>query len=121
MGKTRSKSERAKDRFHVFYFTNPSGSTAFRVAGNKPDGTRVRENFGNYKEALWRKAELELEAAGIVMPVRMVWTHLTDDQLRDGECATARLRELQKKFPSLAGKTLVDVVKWVIANKPPCE
>ena len=74
-----------KHRFHIVEFINPSGETAFRVAGYKTDGARVRENFKTQEEAVGRKAELDIEAANIVTTTatRMKATRLTDDEVKD--------------------------------------
>lgn len=101
-----------KHRFHVVEFINPSGETAFRVTGYKPDGARVRENFKTQEEAISRRAELDIESANIVTSTatRMKATRLTDDQVKDAERASAKLRE---KFPD---KTLLDCVEYLILN-----
>ncbi|MGZ5568494.1 MAG: hypothetical protein ACXWKG_15900, partial [Limisphaerales bacterium] len=89
----KSKAKRAgKERFHVTHFTNPSSESVFRVAGYKPDGTRVRENFRTHEEAIGRKAELDIEAANIVTTTatRLKATRLTDEQVKDAERAIAK-------------------------------
>ena len=102
----------AKERFHVVEFTNPSGETAFRVTGYKSDGSRVRENFKTQEEAVGRRAELDIEAANIVTTTatRMKATRLTDEQMKDAERATAKLRE---KFPD---KSLLVCVEYFITS-----
>src|SRR2546422_11779712 len=105
----KSKKKRAgKERFHITHFTNPSGETAFRVAGYKPSGERVRENFKTQEEAVGRKAELDIEAANIVTTTatRLKATRLTDDQVKEAERAFARL----------ASKPLMEAVEYYLEN-----
>ena len=90
----RSRAKRAgKARFHIVPFINPSGETAFRVTGYKPNGQRVRENFKTEEEAVGRKSELDIEAANIVTTTatRLKATRLTDEQVKDAERAFAKL------------------------------
>jgi integrase len=77
----------SKERFHISHFTNPSGETVFRVAGYKPDGARVRENWKTEEEAIGRKAELDIEAANIktATATRLKATRLSDDEIRLAE------------------------------------
>src|SRR5882672_10680103 len=77
----------SKERFHISHFTNPSNETVFRVAGYKPDGTRVRENWKTEEEAIGRKTELDIEAANIktTTATRLKATRLTDEQIREAE------------------------------------
>ena len=105
----RSKAKRAgKERFHVTEFVNPSGETAFRVAGYMPSGERVRENFPTQEEAVGRKAELDIEAANIVTTTatRLKATRLTDEQVKDAERA----------FAKLGNRTLLDAVEYYLRN-----
>jgi integrase/recombinase XerD len=99
MKKGARKSKRkgiAKERFHISHFTNPSGETAFRVAGYKPNGERVRENFKTQEEAVGRKAELDIEAANIVTTTatRLKATRLTDPQIKQAEYAFSKVDDL---------------------------
>jgi len=89
-------------------FSNPSGETAFRVAGYKPEGERVRENFGTQEEAVGRKAELDIEAANIVTTTatRLKATRLTDEQVKDAERA----------FAKLGSRSLLEVVEYFLKN-----
>ncbi len=105
----KSKKKRAgKERFHVTHFTNPSGEVAFRVAGYRADGARVRENFKTQEEAIGRKAELDIEAANIVTTTatRLKATRLTDEQVKDAERA----------FAKLGNKPLLEAVEYFLAN-----
>jgi hypothetical protein len=97
-----------RERFHVVEFINPSRETAFRVTGYKPDGARVRENFKTQEEAVGRKAELDIEAANIVTTTatRMKATHLTDEQVKDAECA----------FAKLGSHSLLEAVEYHLKN-----
>lgn len=110
-GKSNGKAKRklaGKHRFHIVEFINPSGETAFRVAGYKPDGARVRENFKTQEEAVGRKAELDIEAANIVTTTatRMKATRLTDEQVKDAERA----------FAKLGSRSLLDTVEYYLKN-----
>src|ERR1043166_825081 len=93
--KPKAKARRAgKERFHIIHFTNPSGEEVFRVAGYKPNGERVRENWKTNEEAIGRKAELDIEVANITTTAtRLKATRLTDEQVKDAERAFAYLRE----------------------------
>jgi integrase len=94
-GKSRRKAAPVtKQRFHIIHFTNPSSETVFRVAGYKPDGTRVRENWKTEEEAIARKAELDIEAANIKTATasRMKLTRLTEDELKLAEAAFLKVR-----------------------------
>jgi site-specific recombinase XerD len=77
----------SKERFHISHFVNPSRETVFRVAGYKPDGTRVRENWQTEEEAIGRKAELDIESANIktATATRLKATRLTDEDIRVAE------------------------------------
>src|SRR5690348_9174700 len=110
-GKSRKSRRRqiiTKERFHIIPFTNPSGERVFRVAGYKPDGTRVRENLDTEEEAVGRKAELDIEAANIktATVTRLKATRLTDDQIREAEAVYTRLN----------GKPLLPIVTCGLAN-----
>jgi uncharacterized repeat protein (TIGR03803 family) len=88
-----NRARKTKARFHVIPFVNPSGETSFRVAGYKPSGERVRENFTTEEEAIGRKAELDIEAANIITTTatRLKATCLSDEQVQDAERAFAKL------------------------------
>jgi len=95
-GKSAVKAKRkiaGKHRFRIVEFVNPSGDTAVRVTGYKPDGARVRENFKTLEEAIGRRAELDIEAANIVTTTatRMKATRLTDEQIKSAESVFARI------------------------------
>jgi len=110
-GKSNGKAKRklaGKHRFHIVEFINPSGETAFRVAGYKPDGARVRENFKTQEEAVGRRAELDIEAANIVTTTatRMKATRLTDEQVKDAERA----------FAKIGNRSLLEAVEYYLKN-----
>lgn len=110
-GKGSGKSKRArksKARFHVIPFVNPSGETSFRVAGYRPSGERVRENFTTEEEAIGRKAELDIEAANIITTTatRLKATRLSDEQVQDAERA----------FAKLGSRSLLDAVEYYLTN-----
>ena len=105
----KSKAKRAgKHRFHITEFANPSGETVFRVAGYKPNGERVRENFPTIEEATGRKAELDIEAANIVTTTatRLKATRLSDEQVKDAERA----------FAKLGARSVLEAVEYYLAN-----
>lgn len=110
-GKSAGKAKRklaGKHRFHVVEFINPSGDTAFRVTGYKPDGARVRENFKTQEEAISRKAELDIEAANIVTTTatRMKATRLTDEQIKSAE----------RVFAKIGDRSLDDMAEFFLKN-----
>src|SRR4051794_28796448 len=117
-GAGRSKRKRAsKERFHVTHFTNPSGEAAFRVAGYKPNGERVRENFPTQEEAIGRKAELDIEAANIVTTTstRLKATRLTDEQVKDAERAVAKLGS-KSVLEAIGSRSILEAVEYFVTN-----
>lgn len=104
----RNRRKASKERFHIVHFVNPSGETVFRVAGYKPDGTRVRENWPTEEEAVGRKAELDIEAANIktTTATRLKATRLTDEQIREAEAI----------YTKLNGKPLLPIFDCGLAN-----
>src|SRR5712671_2491566 len=104
----RNKAPVSKERFHISHFSNPSSETVFRVAGYKPDGARVRENWQTEEEAIGRKAELDIEAANIktATATRLKATRLTDDQIRECEAL----------YTKLNGKPLLPIFECGLAN-----
>lgn len=91
-------------RFKITPFTNPSGATAFRVTGRRPDGERVRENFKTRADAETRQAELEIEIVNSSVGLKP--TRLTDVQLAEAEAA----------FQELGDKSLLQAVRYYLAN-----
>jgi integrase len=109
-GKSKRKRNKiSKERFHITQFVNPSREKVFRVAGYKPDGSRVRENFKTEEEAIGRKAELDIEAANIktAIATRLKPTRLTDEQIREVEAIY---------FTMLNGKPLLPIVTCGLAH-----
>ncbi|MHB8523136.1 MAG: tyrosine-type recombinase/integrase [Limisphaerales bacterium] len=104
----RNRAKASKQRFHIVHFTNPSGEQVFRVAGYKPDGARVRENWKTEEEATGRKAELDIEAANIktATATRLKATRLTDEQIREAEAI----------YTKLNGKPLLPIFDCGLAN-----
>ncbi len=80
-------------RFAISEFLNPSQKKVFRVAGYKRDGSRVRENFPEFKEAQIRQLELETEYLMGEAETSIQATKLSGDQVRIAELAIARLGE----------------------------
>lgn len=87
------KGRKARERFQLSEFINPSGEVAWRVSGTLPDGTRVRENFRLKAEAVGRRQELEIAGHNIKtdLAARLKPTRLTDAQVRECEAALAAL------------------------------
>src|SRR5882724_10819056 len=115
--KGKAKKPVGKERFHVSHFINPSGEEVFRVAGYKPNGERVRENWQTNEEAIGRKAELDIEAANIVTTTstRLKATRLTDEQVKDAERAVAKLGS-KSVLESIGSKSMLEAVEYFVAN-----
>ncbi len=78
-------------RFKVAEYLNPKGTTTFRVASIKRDGTRVRENYQRAASAQVRQIELEMEWLVRQSPTVVRATALSDAQIKTAEAAFARL------------------------------
>jgi integrase len=110
--KTRAKkgnakaSPRGRGCFHIVEFTNPSGATAYRVAGWTMDSQRVRENFKTHAEAVARMQELEIQSANLQGAARPVVTRLTADQAAEAEAA----------FAQLGDRPLLNAVRFYLDN-----
>lgn len=74
-------------RFLVSEIKRSSGKKAYRLAGYKRNGDRVRKIFSTRAEADQERADLESEAAGQSTPARLKRTRLQDEQLADAEAA----------------------------------
>ena len=74
-------------RFLVSEIKRSSGKKAYRLAGYKRNGDRVRKIFSTRAEADQERADLESEAAGQFTPARLKRTRLQDEQLADAEAA----------------------------------
>lgn len=85
-----SKPARNGEDFYVTAFSNPSGSTSYRVSG-MIDGKQLRKNFGTEAEAIAEKQDLEKKAYGIASETKPRVTRLTDAQLQQAEAAFAAL------------------------------
>jgi site-specific recombinase XerC len=82
-----------KPRFKVVLYENRTGSKSWRVAGIKRDGSRVRENYADPKEAHLRQVELEGEFHARETETILRATRLTDTQVHLAELAFARLSD----------------------------
>lgn len=101
-----------KDRYRIRPFVNPSGESVHRVTGRSLEGKQVRENFKDFRQALARKQELELEAIGIKQSVSLKTTRLTDEELAQAESAVKKLHG--------TGHTLHYAVDWFLTHwRPP--
>lgn len=103
---------RGKDRYRIRPFENPSGEAVHRVTGRTPEGRLVRENYKDFREAVARKQELELEALNVQKSVSLKTTRLTDDELAQAEGAFKNLQG--------TGHTLDYAVTWFLTHwRPP--
>jgi len=103
---------RGKDRYRIRPFVNPSGEAVHRVTGRTPEGRQVRENYKDFREAVARKQELELEALNVQQSVSLKTTRLTDDELAQAEGAFKKLHG--------TGHSLDYAVTWFLAHwRPP--
>lgn len=93
--------------FVVSEFTNPSGETAYRVAGWL-DGKRVRKNFPTRAEAEAERQILDIQHLQRDSGIRVAATRLTDEQLQDAEAAFRRLAD--------AGYSLLFCVDFTVGN-----
>jgi integrase len=83
------KEMKARANFRISEFTNPGGTTSYRVTGTAPDGKRVRENFQTLQEATGRRQELEVEGLNTKPSARLKQTRLSEEQILDAEHAIA--------------------------------
>jgi integrase len=96
-----------KHRFKIIQFTNPSGSSAWRVSGTAEDGGRVRVNFTNRAEAEGERDRLESQSHNVEISTRLVSTRLTNGQAAEAERAFAMLRD---------GQSLCEAVRYYLDN-----
>ena len=83
-----------KQRFRVSPFKNHrTGSKSWRVEGTKRDGTRIRENYSDPKDAQLRQIELEGEFLARQTDTTLRATRLTDTQIHLAEIAFGRLSD----------------------------
>jgi integrase len=83
-----------RNRFQLVGYTNPrTGSKSWRVKGTKRDGTRIRENFTDPKDAQLRQVELEGEYLARQTETTLRATRLTDTQIHLAELAFAKLSD----------------------------
>ena|SRR5581483_3874019 len=82
---------KVKSRYKITPFTNPSGRTAYRVSGTRPNGERIRENHGTEQEAATAKSNLELADQNL-QPTPLRATTLEPAQLADAESAVQDLK-----------------------------
>jgi len=94
--------------FVVTKFTNPKGSTSYRVTGTKRDSERIRENYPTLEEATGRKQALETEALNFITASKLKTTRLTDEQIADAESAYHALEQRPV--------TLTQAVRFFIDN-----
>lgn len=80
-----------RQRFAISEFINASGTFAYRVAGYRRDGARVRENYASIAAAQARQIELETEYIGTAPRVKLQATSLSPEQIRIAEVSFLRL------------------------------
>jgi hypothetical protein len=100
-----------RGKFEIVEVRNPSGKVSWQVKGTKLDGTRVRDRFDTDALALATKQRLECEAANVEAPQAQITHVLTAEQLRDAERALVLLKS----------GSLVDAVRYYIANYTPID
>jgi integrase len=84
---------RIRQRFRIKPFTNWGGSRAWRIEGTKRDGTRIRENHSDLRDAQLRQVALEGEFLARQTDMTLRSTRLTDAQIHFAEIAFARLSD----------------------------
>jgi integrase len=83
-----------RNRFRVVEYTNKrTGSKSWRVTGIKRDGSRVRENHVEARDAQLRQVELEGEFLARQTDTTLRATRLTDTQIHISELALAKLSD----------------------------
>lgn len=82
--------------FRIARFSNPGGTTSWRLDG-WTNGIRVRRNFRTREEAAAEKAAQEIRALQATRGFRTVATTLTEDQIREAEALFRRIAD--KKQP----------------------
>lgn len=101
----------SRERYSIKSFTNPSGAEVFRVTGRTAEGTQIRKNFQDMREAIGFKAELEIAALNAAQAVTLKRTRLSDDQLAQAEAAIQKLEG--------TGHTLIQAVDFLLRNWQP--
>lgn len=103
--------------FRVRPFKNPSGQIVYQVDGFI-NGKRIRKNFPTRKEARIEKDALELKTIqSAASNLRMVGTHLSDDEVRQAESVFLRIRGDRRTLTQLVDFTL-DNLKEPETHKP---
>ena len=86
------QSKADKQQFKIKEFVNASGTLSYRVDGYKRDGTRVRENHAELKDAQCRQVELLAEYLSRQPEDTSIRaTRLSENQVRIAESAFMRL------------------------------
>lgn len=101
----------SRERYSIKSFTNPSGAEVFRVTGHTPEGTQIRRNFQDMREAIGFKAELEIAALNAAQSVTLKRTRLSDEQLAQAEAAIQKLEG--------TAHTLIQAVDFLLRNWQP--
>ncbi len=114
----RPKPARRKCRYRVIEFRNNTGSRSWRVAGYKPDGSRVRENFADVKTAQCRQLELEAEALKQPADRAVRATSLSEDALRVAEFAMLKLGDDWARLPDCVDYWLKAGGKTIPTDSP---
>ncbi len=114
----RPKPARRKCRYRVIEFRNNTGSKSWRVAGYKPGGSRVRENFADVKTAQCRQLELEAESLKQPTDKAVRATSLSEDALRVAEFAMLKLGDDWARLPDCVDYWLKAGGKTIPTDSP---
>jgi len=83
--------KKAKSRFKLSKFENPSGDVVWRVSGTL-NGERIRKNFRTRAEATGERHRLDIRVLNETSDGQQIWTTLTHDQNRDAIAAVNMLK-----------------------------
>ena len=94
--------KKAKSRFRISKFQNPSGDIVWRVSGSL-NGERIRKNFRTRAEATGERQRLDIRALNETSDGQQIWTTLTHDQNR--EAINAESVQLTTEIDRIANST----------------
>ena len=82
----KKQADQSLHRFRILPFPNRGGTVSWKVTGNRRDGSRVRKNFTDKREAEIHRAQLEAEFFSRTHEDSALRaTRLSDTQLRIAE------------------------------------
>ena len=87
----------AKSKFKITPFTNPSGTTVYRLSGTL-NGKRIRENYPTRPEAVAKRQGYDVEHLNGEPEGQTVWTTLTHKENRDAIAAINQLKSRGSKY-----------------------